>query len=318
MTQFQQQNLNQITQVQPTVASASPRLATVGQFSAVVLIWSLTPLAAVWTVQEIHWAWGLFLRFSLSIPLALLCLFYCRLPLLLNKNALASYAAGALGLFGSMLFCYMGATRISSGMISIIYGTAPLWSGLIAVFILKREHFLARQWLGLSLAVLGLSLTLGIGSGHIQLDMLGVLYEIIAVLLYVMSMFVVAKIGAHIHPITQTTGSTLLAWLGYLCLLPFFLSEMPQQLPSLQASFALLYSAVFSSVLAMIFYFRLIQQIKPTTVMLITILTPVLATFWGVCFNHEPLHTHLLLGLLLLCAGLFLYAYRNTAQSNAK
>lgn len=52
--------------------------------------------------------------------------------------------------------------------------------------------------------------------------------------------------------------------------------------------------------------------------MLITILTPVLATFWGVCFNHEPLHTHLLLGLLLLCAGLFLYAYRNTAQSNAK
>lgn len=68
----------------------------------------------------------------------------------------------------------------------------------------------------------------------------------------------------------------------------------------------------------MIFYFRLIQQIKPTTVMLITILTPALATFWGVCFNHEPLHTHLLLGLLLLCAGLFLYAYRNAAQSNAK
>ena len=39
-------------------------------------------------------------------------------------------------------FCYLGATKVSSGMISIIYGTAPLWSGLIAVFILKREHFL--------------------------------------------------------------------------------------------------------------------------------------------------------------------------------
>jgi drug/metabolite transporter (DMT)-like permease len=89
---------------------------------------------------------------------------------------------------------------------------------------------------------------------------------------------------------------------------------MPTQTPSLQTSLALLYSALFSSVLAMIFYFRLIQQIKPTTVMLITILTPVLATFWGMQFNHEPFSVHLMVGLMLLCFGLFLYTYRNTAR----
>jgi drug/metabolite transporter (DMT)-like permease len=314
MSQFQQQNLNQTTQVQPTVASANPRPATVGQFIAVVLIWSFTPLAAVLTVHEIHWAWGLFIRFSIATALAFMFLQFFRLKLILNRNALMSYAAGALGLFGSMAFCYMGATRVSSGMISIIYGTAPLWSGLIAVFILKREHFLARQWGGLILAVFGLMLTLGIGTEQIQLDMLGVVYEIIAVLLYVISMFVVAKIGANIHPIVQTTGSTLVSWVGYLCLLPFFIANMPTQTPSLQTSLALLYSALFSSVLAMIFYFRLIQQIKPTTVMLITILTPVLATFWGMQFNHEPFSVHLMVGLMLLCFGLFLYTYRNTAR----
>ena len=54
MSQFQQKNFIQTTQVQPTVVPANPRLATVGQFIAVVLIWSLTPLAAVWTVHEIH------------------------------------------------------------------------------------------------------------------------------------------------------------------------------------------------------------------------------------------------------------------------
>jgi len=285
MTQFQQKNLIQTIQIQPTVAPTHPRLATVGQFIAVVLIWSFTPLAAVWTVHEIHWAWGLFLRFSLAIPLALLCLFYFRLKLILNLKAMMSYAAGALGLFGSMAFCYMGASKVSSGMISIIYGTAPLWSGLIAVFILKREHFLKRQWYGLIIAILGLSLTLGIGSDHIQMDMIGVSYEIIAVLLYVVSMFLVAKIGAEIHPIIQTTGST-----------------------------ALLYSAVFSSVLAMIFYFNLIQKLNPTTVMLITIITPVLASVWGIFLNHEPLSSHLILGLIFLCAGLFLYAYRSNSR----
>ena len=43
----------------PVAASLNQnsRLATTGQFITVVLIWSLTPLAAVWTVNEIHWAW---------------------------------------------------------------------------------------------------------------------------------------------------------------------------------------------------------------------------------------------------------------------
>jgi hypothetical protein len=222
MNQLPEKHLISSTQIQPTVALISPRLATVGQFIAVVLIWSFTPLAAVWTVHEIHWAWGLFFRFSIAIPFAFICLFYFRLKLILNSKALMSYAAGAVGLFGSMTFCYMGATKVSSGIISIIYGTAPLWSGLIAVFILKREHFLKRQWYGLSLAIFGLCLTLGIGTDHIQLDMLGVTYEIIAVLLYVISMFSVAKIGADIHPIIQTTGSTLISWFGYLCLCHFF------------------------------------------------------------------------------------------------
>ncbi|EPG41041.1 DMT family transporter [Acinetobacter colistiniresistens] len=311
MNQLPDKNLISSTQMQPTVALVSPRLATVGQFIAVVLIWSFTPLAAVLTVHEIHWAWGLFFRFSIAIPLALFCLFYFRLKLILAPQAFISYIAGAVGLFGSMTFCYMGATRVSSGMISIIYGTAPLWSGLIAVFILKREQFLKRQWYGLSVAIFGLSLTLGIVADHIQLDLLGLLYEFIAVLLYVLSMFAVAKVGAEIHPIIQTTGSTLVSWFGYLCLLPFFLTEIPAQLPSLQTCLALLYSALFSSVLAMIFYFHLIQKLNPTTVMLITILTPVFATCWGIWLNHEPISSHLVIGLILLCLGLFLYAYRN-------
>ncbi len=310
MSQFQQKNFIQATQGKPTVVSTHPRLATVGQFLAVVFIWSFTPLAAVLTVQELHWAWGLFLRFTLAIPLALICLFYFRLKLIVTKQAMISYAAGALGLFGSMSFCYLGATKVSSGMISIIYGTAPLWTGLISVLILKREHFLQRQWYGLTLAIVGLSFTLGIATDHIQLDMLGIGYEIIAVLLYVLSMFAVAKIGAEIHPIIQTTGSTLMSWLGYLCLLPLFISEAPTHFPSIQTSLAVLYSALFSSVLAMIFYFHLIQKLNPTTVMLITILTPVLATIWGIYFNNERLSSHLVIGLVLLCLGLFLYAYR--------
>ncbi|MEK5794594.1 EamA/RhaT family transporter, partial [Acinetobacter nosocomialis] len=87
----------------------------------------------------------------------------------------------------------------------------------------------------------------------IQLDLVGVIYEIIAVMLYVLSMFAIARVGAGIHPIIQMTGSTIVSWLGYVCLLHFFLSAIPTELPSIQTSIALLYSALCSSVLAMIF-----------------------------------------------------------------
>lgn len=298
-------------QHQPTVTShaRSLRLVTVGQFIAVVIIWSLTPLAAVWTVAELHWAWGLFIRFSLAIPIALVCMKYFRLSFQYDLKSILSYCAGAIGLFGSMTFCYIGASEVPSAIISIIYGISPLLSGLISHFLLRKDRFHWMQWFGLILALMGMSLAIGLGSNDVHISQFGIICEIIAMILYVISTFAVGMAGANIHPITQTTGATIVSWLGYVCLLPFFWAYLPTQLPSMQSSLAVLYSALFSSVLAMIFYYGLIKKLKPTTVLLITIMTPVLATLWGTWFNHEHLSSHLLLGLVLLCAGLLLYSH---------
>ena len=55
MSQFQQKNFIHTTQVQPTVVPANPRLATVGQFIAVVLIWSLTlDLSVLFSTKTYH------------------------------------------------------------------------------------------------------------------------------------------------------------------------------------------------------------------------------------------------------------------------
>ena len=310
MSQFRQKNFIQTTQVQPTVVPANPRLATVGQFIAVVLIWSLTPLAAVWTVHEIHWAWGLFIRFSLAIPIALACQAYFKVKVPVHPQALLSYAAGALGLFASMAFCYMGASRVPSTVISIIYGSAPFVSGLVAIYIFRSEKFSAYQWLGLLLGMLGLYFALGLNEQNLLLDRFGIGLEIVAMLLYVLSAFAVRAVAANIHPVSQMTGATIVSWLGYCSLLPFFSSDMPDELPSLDTAIAIVYSAVFSSVLAMIFYYQLLNKVKPTTLMLMNIICPVLATLWGTWLNHEMLSSHFILGLLLLCMGLACYALR--------
>ena len=296
----------------PVVAPFSPnsRFATAGQFITVVLIWSLTPLSAVWTVHEIHWAWGLFIRFSLAIPIALACQAYFKVKVPVHPQALLSYAAGALGLFASMAFCYIGASRVPSTVISIIYGSAPFVSGLVAIYIFRSEKFSAYQWLGLLLGMLGLYFALGLNEQNLLLDRFGIGLEIVAMLLYVFSAFAVRAVAANIHPISQMTGATIMSWLGYCSLLPFFSSDMPDELPSLDTAIAIVYSAVFSSVLAMIFYYQLLNKVKPTTLMLMNIICPVLATLWGTWLNHEMLSSHFILGLLLLCTGLACYALR--------
>ena len=296
----------------PVVAPFSPnsRFATAGQFITVVLIWSLTPLSAVWTVHEIHWAWGLFIRFSLAIPIALACQAYFKVKVPMHPQALLSYAAGALGLFASMAFCYIGASRVPSTVISIIYGSAPFVSGLVAIYIFRSEKFSAYQWLGLLLGMLGLYFALGLNEQNLLLDRFGIGLEIVAMLLYVLSAFAVRAVAANIHPVSQMTGATIVSWLGYCSLLPFFSSDMPDELPSLDTAIAIVYSAVFSSVLAMIFYYQLLNKVKPTTLMLMNIICPVLATLWGTWLNHELLSSHFILGLLLLCTGLACYALR--------
>ena len=296
----------------PVVApfNQNSRFATAGQFITVVLIWSLTPLSAVWTVHEIHWAWGLFIRFSLAIPIALACQAYFKVKVPVHPQALLSYAAGALGLFASMAFCYMGASRVPSTVISIIYGSAPFVSGLVAIYIFRSEKFSTYQWLGLILGMLGLYFALGLNAQNLLLDRFGIGLEIVAMLLYVLSAFAVRAVAANIHPVSQMTGATIVSWLGYCSLLPFFSSDMPDELPSLDTAIAIVYSAVFSSVLAMIFYYQLLNKVKPTTLMLMNIICPVLATLWGTWLNHELLSSHFILGLLLLCMGLACYALR--------
>ncbi|MCY1177053.1 hypothetical protein D9M71_730730 [compost metagenome] len=95
-----------------------------------------------------------------------------------------------------MAFCYMGADKVPSAIISIIYGTSPLVSGLISSFLLGRERFSAWQWLGLGIALVGMSFTLGLSSSGFQLNRIGIMLELIAMLFYVLSTFAVKSVGA--------------------------------------------------------------------------------------------------------------------------
>jgi drug/metabolite transporter (DMT)-like permease len=293
-----------------TVAAESASRWQVGsRYILLVLIWSSTPLAVVWSVQDLHPMWALTARFVLAAALAYVICKVIRLALPLHKLALQSYIAGSLSLLGAMLLTYMAAPYLASGLISLLFGFAPLVAGLMSYIWTKEQHLFVEQWLGMLIAVLGLGFICLSGErAFVQPVGIGLIF--LAVLCYVGSMFWVKSIQANLHPLVQTTGSLVISAVGIVLLMPLFWQHLPTHLPSTLTIMAILYSVVVASIIAMLCYFDLVQRLNPSTVALTTVLTPVLALLWGVWFNHEHIGAGVINGVGIVLLGLIFYFVR--------
>lgn len=279
-------------------------LRTSGAYLILVLIWSTTPLAVVVSLRGLNPIWSLSVRFLLAIVIARIILWLIRQPLPMDKAALRCYLAGTLGLFWAMLFTYLGAQYLPSGLISLIFGLSPLFAGLVGHF--QDSKLYRIQWLGMLLSTVGLA---GIfGSVHMHEGMLkGMIYVLIGVMAYVGSIFWLRYEKANLHPLAQTTGSLAFSMVGLIVLLPFYWTVRPQHLPSGETLFALVYSAIFASVIAMLCYFFLINRMKPATLSLATVMTPVLALILGSWINNEVISGAMMVGIAVVMLGLIIY-----------
>jgi len=100
-------------------------------------------------------------------------------------------AAGHLAVIGMLVHgCYLGgvyyaiAGNMASGIVSLIVGTQPLVTAAVAVFVLK-ESVSGRQWLGLGLGLVGVTLVLAEkygpgGTGSADLPLGPLLWTLVA------------------------------------------------------------------------------------------------------------------------------------------
>lgn len=58
-----------------------------------------------------------------------------------HKQALHSYFAGSFSLIGSQIFTYAATQYLSSGMIALMFGLAPIMAGLIGRFAFGQHLF---------------------------------------------------------------------------------------------------------------------------------------------------------------------------------
>ena len=285
------------------------RINLVLTYGLLVFIGATTPLAIVWSVTDLHPMWALVLRFFIALPLALSVLLLLKVKFPIHKVALSSYVAGSLSLIGSQIFTYAATPYLSSGLIALMFGLAPIMAGLIGSFGFQQK-LASLQWLGMGTSIIGLAMICLSGSQkHVQ--PIGIVLMLMSVFAYSLSIFLVKKINADVQPMAQATGSILVSTVLAALLLPWIWQYAPTHLPSVKSLLALAYTVVMASLIAMFCYFKLVQNLKATTLSLTTVMTPMLAILIGAYLNHEQLSAQVFVGAVVILFGLFLYFYKD-------
>lgn len=275
-------------------------------YLAVVIIWATTPLAVKWSSVGLDPVSGLFFRMLISAMVGWLLLKILRLPLRLDKQAIHGYLAANLGIVGCMGLVYWGATKIPSGIVSVIFGMAPIISGLLANRFLGEKAFSILQWLALLLALVGLSMIFAGDADTTALDPLGVIIMLGAVILFSCSGVWVKSVASEAHPLSHTVGALIFSVPVLFVVWMVLVGEF-HQASDVKAYAAILYLSIGGSLFGFVCYYFVLSRLAIGKVNLINLLTPMLAMMIGMFVEGETLGFNALLGVGLICFGLMLF-----------
>lgn len=207
-----------------------------------------------------------------------------------------------LGFFNSglpfLLFAFAART-LSASVLSVLNATAPMWGALIGA-VWARQSISARTGLGLVLGTVGVALLVGFdhvtslpGAG------IAVAAALVAAICYSIAS-AYAKTARSVEPFANAHGSMWAAALLVIPALPFFPAPGEPTTGIMAAALAL---GILCSGIAYILYFRLIQDVGPTSALTVTFLTPLFGILWGTIFLHETIGWYTVVGAAIVITG---------------
>ncbi len=277
-------------------------------YLGIIMIWATTPLAIKWSNEGTGFLLAVSARMVVGLLLCLLLLRLLRVPLRWHREALMTYVAAGLGIYAALLSVYWGAQYIPSGLISVLYGLSPMVIGLFGALWLGERFITPARLAGLLLALLGL-MVIFLPQGELGgVEARGLIGVLLSVLFHSLSAVWVKRLGTVMHPLAINSGGLLLAVPLYL--LSWWLSGagMPAEI-SPQSLGAILYLALFGTVIGFNLYFYVLKRIPAAVVALITLITPVLALLLGQGLNGEHVEAQVWYGTLAILLGLSLYLW---------
>ena len=196
-----------------------------------------------------------------------------------------------------------GELHIDSAVASILDATVPLFTILIAHFLLQDDRITLPKMLGLMIGFGGIIVLMSKDIGSSSSSLLGQAAVILASVFYAISAIYIRKMTIDTPGILRSAGplvsASVIMWLGA------FLFEGPIHIPQLGITWiALLFMGVLGSGLAFVMAFYLIHEIGPTRTTMVTYLFPLGGIILGVIFLQEQLTWQVIAGAALIISSL--------------
>lgn len=198
----------------------------------------------------------------------------------------------------SNAFVNIAEQTVSSGVVAIGVAAMPLWAGVFAA--MRGYHPNRIEWSGLLLGFMGV-IWLNAGS-ELRVSTLGLLCVLAAPLAWAWgSMW--SKGRDLPDPLVLSAwqmaiGSVISLAVG------FAIGERFSHMPGTQATMAMLYLALFGSIVGYSAFVWLVKHVRPALATSYAYVNPPIALLLGVWLLGEPLSPHTLVAMLLILASI--------------
>ena len=202
-------------------------------------------------------------------------------------------------------------TKINSGLAGLLVATVPIWSTIYSSLAGDKTVWHAKRLMGIIIGFIGLILIVGIETISGTADAFSVFQVVLAAILYSTAMAIILKgmphgDGVAINAVAMTITAIIFA--------PSALTNLPDSMPSFNATASLIGLGVLSTGWAFMIYFSLVKEIGQARGSMVTYLNTAFAVVLGVAILGEPLTIGIVTGLPLVLIGSY-FASRKTVAN---
>jgi drug/metabolite transporter (DMT)-like permease len=260
--------------------------------------------------RELDPLWGAGLRFVLAAALLGFVMALMKLTLPRGRALLGVVLYGALIFGGAFAFAYYALVRIHAGLGQTLLAVVPLATLLLAV-LQRQEQLRLAAVVGTLLSIAGIGVISGI-SGTESLPVLSLIAVVGAIFCFAQATVLVRRFPS-VHPVTanavgMAVGAAILVMLS-------LLFEESIAAPERGATWlALAYMVVLGSGPVFVLYVVVVRLWSASRAAYSFVLIPVVTVLLSAWIDDEPIGAGLVLGGLLVLAGVYVGALRSVER----
>ncbi|WP_342615580.1 DMT family transporter [Peribacillus frigoritolerans] len=288
-----------------------------GALIGLSLIWGLSFVFMKWLLPSAG-IWGIvFLRCLAGAVVLLPVLWWKRSEI---NWKLPWTALVVVGIFNCGLawgLIALSETEINSSTASILNATTPIWTGVIG-FIIFSYVLTARQWMGILIGFFGILVLMDFQVGQLfGKEFIGIGTMLLASTCYGFAGQYTKRFLSSTSILVITTFTLLTG--AFIGLIGMFLTGPinPVMLMDPLTIFSIVGLGCFGSGIGQLIYFYINKNGSPELAATVTYLIPASAMVWGYVLLGEAINPHVIIGLLIIFAGVYLSSKKSNKKDGA-